>query len=282
MRRLVSTLAATLSTLAFVACGSDSPSTSPPGTTAPSTTAAAGDAATTVVPVTTATAQTTPASVAAGILAVDQLKAALYADHHTEAWYASITGMTAETHLGAPVLVLQVAWDDLTVGFDAKSALLDPAVAAILAYDSPVAINIATRDVNGAFAAAGGGGAGVGMLAELVALPPAPATAEELSAWLSTVFGPGGLMPLGPEETWYSSITSITIEDIGNGAQLMVDTTLGADAKTELDSLSLAVRLSGSPLTAQWNLRGGDGYFGAWGGGVVATPGTAGWFYFLS
>lgn len=290
MQRLVSTLAATLSAIALVACSSSGTggSTAPPATGGATTsliasTTIAGDTASaSTEPASTAPAATTPASQAEAILTVDQLQAALFAEHKADAWYSSITGMTLETHLGAQVLVLQVAWDDLTTDYTARAALLDPAIAAINAYDSTLAINIATRDVNGAFTSVGGGGSGVGMLADLVALPPAPTTPEELSAWLATVFGPGGLVPLGPEETWYSSITSIAMEDIGNGAQLMVGTTLGPSDSTELASLTLAVRLSASPLTAQWNVRGGGGFFAAWGGGVPSAPGTEGWYYILA
>lgn len=287
MQRLVSTLAATLSAIALVACSSGDTgggSTAPPATGGQATTnpiastTIAGDTAT----ASTAPAPTTPRAQAEAILRVDQLQAALFADHKADPWYSSITGMTLETHLGAQVLVLQVAWDNLTIDFAARSALLDPAIAAIQAYDSTLAINLATRDVSGAFTPAGGGGSGIGLLADLVALPPAPTTPEELSAWLATVFGPGGLVPLGPQETWYSSITSITMEDLGNGAQLMVDTTLGPTDLTELASLALAVRLSASPLIAFWNLRGTGGYFAAWGGGVAAAPGTEGWYYILA
>lgn len=285
MQRLVSTLAATLSAIALVACssGDSGGSAAPPATGGATTnpiasTTIAGDTAV----ATTAPAPTTPASHAEAILTVDQLQAALFAEHKADPWYSSITGMTLETHLGAQVLVLQVAWDDLTTDYTARSALLDPAIEAIRSYDSSLAINVATLDINGVFASAGGGGTGVGMLADLVALPPAPTTPEELSAWLATVFGPGGLVPLGPEETWYASITSIAIEDIGNGPYLMVDTTLGPTDTTELASLALAVRLSASPLTAMWNVRGADGFFNAWGGGVAAAPGIEGWYYFLA
>ena len=207
------------------------------------------------------------------------MKAALAAEHSTEAWYASVTDITLETHLGAPVLVLQVTWDEMTTDYDTRTLVLDPARAAIDNYDTPLAINIATRDVVGAFSSIGGGGSDIGLLNELVALPPAPTTPDELSAWLATVFGPGGLVPLGPEETWYSSITSIGMEDLGSGPLLMVTTTLGPDDKTEQASLALAVRLTGSPLTEGWNVRGSAGFFTAWGGWGGAAPGTTGWFY---
>jgi hypothetical protein len=211
---------------------------------------------------------------------VDQLKAALAADHSTEAWYASVTDIRLETHLGAPVLVLDVNWDELTVDFAAKQALLDAANAALDGYDTPLAINVATRDVHGAFTPAGGGGSGVGMLADLVALPPAPTTPEELSAWLATVFGPGGLVALGTEETWYSSITSVAMEDVGNGPMLMVTTSLGRADATELASIVAAVQLSNTPLLSLWGLRGSGDYYSANGGGGCGTgPGNCGWFY---
>ncbi len=285
MRRSVLTVATGLSVLALVACGSGSLSdgTAPSATggesTAPASTLPQGDNPATPATTATAPAPGDTAAPAADITTVDQLKAALAAEHSTEAWYASITDITLETHLGAPVLVLQATWDNLTTDYDTRSQVLDPAMEAINSYDTPLAINIASRDVNGAFSATGGGGTDIGPLHELVALPPAPTTPDELSSWLATVFGPGGLVPLGPEETWYSSITSIAMEDLGNGSQLMVTTTLGPDDKTEQESLALAVRLTGSPLTEMWNVRGSGDFFSAWGGWGGAAPGTGGWFY---
>jgi hypothetical protein len=211
---------------------------------------------------------------------VDQLKAALAADHSADAWYASITDMTLETHLGAPVLVVGVNWDELTVDFNAKQATLDALNAALDGYDTNLAINVATRDVNGAFQAVGGGGSGVGMLADVVALPPAPTTPEELSAWLTTVFGPGGLMPLGPDETWLSSITSIAMQDEGNGPIMTVTTSLGSADKSELANLTAAEQLANTPLLSLWGLRGAGDYYSANGGGGCGNgPGSCGWFY---
>ncbi|MGB8860281.1 MAG: hypothetical protein WCC60_13530 [Ilumatobacteraceae bacterium] len=271
--------------LALVACsgGGDGDGTAlgSSTTTATSTTATSTTATTSAGATTTAPAE--PAATATDITTVEQLQAALAADHSTDAWYTTVTGITLETHLGASILVLQVSWDNMATDFDTRSALLDPAKNAIDSYDTVMAVNIATRDVNGAFNAAGGGGSEIGLLGDVVALPPAPTTPEEMSAWLTTVFGPGGLVPLGPQETWYSSITSIAMEDVGNGPELTIATTLGQADKTELASLFAAVQLTASPLLTTWAVRGAGGYYSANGGsGCGPTPGSCGWYYPLT
>lgn len=287
MRRSISTLVASLSVFTIAACSSGDGGSSLGAGTTPAITA--GESANPVTTSTvvqaggTTTAPAEPAAKETGITTVDQLQASLAADHSAEAWYASVTGINSETHLGASILLLQVSWDNMTTDFDTRSSLLDAALAAIDSYDTTIAINIATRDVNGEFSAAGGGGADVGLLGEVVALPPAPTTPEEMSAWLATVFGPGGLVPLGPQETWYSSITSIAMEDVGTGPELTIATTLGQADKTELASLFAAVQLTASALLDTWAVRGAGDYYSANGGsGCGPTPGSCGWFYPLA
>lgn len=113
---------------------------------------------------------------------------------------------------------------------------------------------------------------------EAFELPAAPGTADEVAAWLEAVYGPGGIVEPGAEETWYDSITSIEYTDPGYGMQLVVSTTLGADDVAELASLSNALATTASPLIEKLTIQGADGYVSV-GGPIAANPGDGGYYY---
>ncbi|MRR11114.1 hypothetical protein EG835_01175 [bacterium] len=210
---------------------------------------------------------------------VEDLKAEVDADHSGAEWYADLKGMETATVLGAPVLILDVAWGMADTDFQAKNDKTFAMVEAIQAYESPLATNILIRDADGAIGPGGStSGADALPMADAFDLPAAPAAVGEVKPWLDAVYGPGGLVKLGANEKWYSSITGIAMEDVGVGPQMTVATTLGAADKLELFALQTAVYTSGSPLLARWAIRGAGGHYSSIGGGVPQVGGNG--FYY--
>lgn len=214
------------------------------------------------------------------IATIDDLRAALERDHADAEWYPDITDITLETYLGAPVLTLHVPWTTATGDFEAQNRKQMAIVDALSAYDITVAPNHALITGDGTLHQLGGGGSNVLRMAEAFDLPPAPQTAEELAAWLETVYGPGGLVALGPDETWYGSLVSIEMGDFGSGANdvLMITTDAADDTATDVSLIVLALQTTGSPLVTNYSIStaGGGGVGGSAG---LVGPGQAGWFY---
>lgn len=212
--------------------------------------------------------------------AIEDLQATLEADYGDQPWFADITGMTLETYLGAPVLAIHVTYSnfasDLPAQNERRSALIDT----LNALDITIAPNVALIDADGNIAQAGGGGGGIPM-AEAFALPPAPTDAAGVKAWLDQVYGPGGLVKLGPDETWYASIKSITYEDPwGQGDMLIVATDLPTFKGGQGSLVEYAIYTTGSPLLTSYQIIVDDqtGPVGGL-GGVPEGPGYGGFFY---
>ena len=222
-----------------------------------------------------------PPSTTAGddetLTTVDQVTAALTADHASAEWYPYLRGMTLETYLGAPVLVLHVTWDNTDQDYQGKSDRSQAMLAALQAYESPLLTNIATLDGSGnLFGLASTSEYGAGPMAYQFDLPPAPAAAADLAAWLAAVYGPGGLVTLGPDETWYASIQSI---GPGPDSPLTVITTLSADDPVGMNLLVLALQTSGSAALASFMVLNSEG-FGPAGSAPAGEPGIWGYYYF--
>jgi hypothetical protein len=213
------------------------------------------------------------------ITTAEELKEALAADHSSADWYGDLVDITAETRLGTPVLVLHVGWGMDDTDWEAKNNKLTAMSEAIGEYNSPIAFNLLVKDADGTVTRGSSTGSSDGLpMDQALDLPAAPATVDEVSAWLETVYGPGGLVTLGAEEIWYDSITSIAMEDVGSGPQMTVATTLGRDQGEELFCLEAALHTTGSPLLTSWAIRGAEGFYMAIGGGAN-EPGAAGLFY---
>ncbi len=136
---------------------------------------------------------------AEAITSPEALKAAFDADHADAEWYADLTDVTVETYLGAPVLVIHVGWTGDDPDWDAKNRKTEAIRQAIDGYEVDIAPNVAIADGDGTVWALGSGGTGEGVpMADAFELPPAPATAAEVEAWLAAVYGPGGIVTLGP------------------------------------------------------------------------------------
>jgi hypothetical protein len=213
------------------------------------------------------------------IATIEDLQAALKADHGSEPWFGDITGMTLETFLGAPVLAIHTTYAMTDPDLTAQNERRDAIQAALGDYEITVAPNIAFVDKDGRIVPVGSGGGGVPMY-EAFDLPPAPTTAEGVRQWLEQVYGPNGLVKLGPDETWYASIRSIEYKDPGwgTGMHLTVTSDLPTFNSTQGSLLEIALRTTGSPLIANYQIVVKDGS-GPVGGGGVSEPGAAGFFY---
>jgi len=212
--------------------------------------------------------------------AIEDLQAALEADHGDAPWFADITGMTLETYLGAPVLAIHVTYSNSAADFETQNANRSALIDAISAYDITIAPNVALLDADGNIAQAGSGDGGIPM-AEAFTLPPAPTDAAGVKAWLDQVYGPGGLIKLGPDETWYASIQSITYEDPWNqGDMLIVSTDLPTFKGGQGSLVEYAIYTTGSPLLTSYQIIVDDqtGPVGGL-GGVPEGPGYNGFFY---
>lgn len=214
------------------------------------------------------------------ITAIEDLQSALESDHGDAEWFADITGMTLETYLGAPVLAIHVTYSNSTTDFETQNAHRSALIDAVSAYDVQIAPNVALLDADGTIAQIGSHGAGVPM-AEAFALPASPTTAAEVQAWLDAVYGPGGLIKLGPDETWYAAIDEIEYDDPwGQGNMLIVKTNLPTFKGGQGSLLEYALYTSGSPLLSRYQIVVGDGSGPVGGaGGQLGTPGMNGFFY---
>ena len=76
------------------------------------------------------------------------------------------------------------------------------------------------------------------------------------------VFGPGGLIELGPDETWYDSIESYGWEAPDGGGEdiLIVRTSMNYDdldaGDLQFHTLNMALNTSGSPLLREYQVLG--------------------------
>jgi hypothetical protein len=282
MNRAV-TLATLVSVLSIgVACGDDSSGSAPPvsdvGTTV------AGDTVTTA-PVTTAAIPSsdvvTTTAGAALLNTPDAVRAAIDAEHASEAWYPRLTGISAGVGLGAPMWFVDIDATGIEGDYSARSDIATSIGMAITDLADVDTVNVMARWSDGTIGLAGGMSVSGGQLADVVTLPPPPTTPDEVSAWLTTVYGPGGLVALGPDEGWYSSLTSFGTQDYGYGPELAVTTTLtGADV-WQLTLLQAALQSTGM-LIESAAITGGNDYYMSIGGGSFGgtmEPGRAGYMY---
>lgn len=214
------------------------------------------------------------------IATLDDFKSALEEQYGDTEWYGDITDMTMETWLGAPVLVLHVPYTTADPDYQAindKRMAIGDAVSKI---EQSVAPNVALLDGDSAiWSLFSSGGAPMDKAFDL---PPAPQTAEEVSAWLKQVYGPGGIVKLGESEDWYSAITGVRYEDPwGQGMMLIVSTNLPTYNDVRGHLIEKALLTTGSPLLSDYMIEvaDGSGPVGGTGGDSSLQPGYAGWQY---
>lgn len=261
MKRLLLISLALVLAMSLTACGggdtADDAGTTTPGDPAPS--ASSGDATDD------------------GIATVEDVKA-FFAEEHADAeWYADVTDVTLETMLGAPVLAIHVAWTSVPDDFDAMNRKTMALGDLLSTTEQSVAPNVVLLLADGTVTDLyGSGGTGVVEMAEAFDLPPAPTTAEEVSQWLETVYGPGGLVKLGEDETWHSAIQSIGMETVDGDETLVVTTSALSYQSRDASLLDRALLSTGSPLLESYSIRTADG---SGSGGFAQTLVGAGFLY---
>ncbi|MDO8848953.1 MAG: hypothetical protein Q7W51_11270 [Coriobacteriia bacterium] len=214
------------------------------------------------------------------IATIDELKAVLAEDYADTDWYPDITDYTMETYLGAEVLVLHVAWGADDADWEASNAKQQGIQEVFPALNIEIAANVAMVDGKGTvWRLVSSSATGPMPMNEAFNLPTAPTNAPEFEAWLDMVYGPGGMVTLGPDETWYSSIESITFEDLyGSGAHLVIRTRIPAGDVTQQSLLQLALQSTGSPLLSNVSIfHAGDA--GSSYGSAPGIPGMSGFYY---
>ncbi len=222
----------------------------------------------------------TPGGSATAIGTVEDLASALERGHGREPWFAEVTGVTLETMLGAPVVAVRVTWSSAPDDWETVNAAAQAIGDALSAIDQSVSPNAVMMFSDGAFVDVGSSGvAGFRPMYEAFELPPAPQTADEVRQWLGVVYGPGGLVTLGPDERWLSSITSITLEDLGYAEALVVKSSLPTYASTDTYALQRALTTCGSPLLTDYTIETADGTGSAGSVGTLGRPGFGGWLY---
>lgn len=189
------------------------------------------------------------------ITTVEALKAAIDKDYADASWYGDLKDISVGTYLGAQVLVLHVGWNTISDDPTAQMTKVTDLQSAIGALAPRIAPNVATVDADGAFSRLSSSSIlDAAPMNTSLSVPAAPTTAAEVKSWLAAVYGPGGLVKLGPDETWYTSIKSVEMDDIGlDTPSLTVKTSLSQTKdRTQWDLLCFAVQSSGSPLLENW------------------------------
>ncbi|MBI4933477.1 MAG: hypothetical protein HY828_06335 [Actinobacteria bacterium] len=223
-------------------------------------------------------ATTTPLS---AVNTPEAVRAAIDAGSSAAAWYPRLTGISVGTGLGAPIWFVDIDATGIDADYTARNDVASAIATALTDVADVDTMNVVARWSDGQVASAGGTTTSGGQLADVVALPPAPTTPDEVSAWLATVFGPGGLVALGADETWYASLTSFGTQDYGYGPELALTTTLTAADVWQLTLLQAALQSTGM-LIESAGITGADGYYLSLGGGSfggTSEPGRTGYFY---
>jgi hypothetical protein len=267
-----------------VACGGDAG-----GTTA---TVAGGEqfgtsataAAETSVPATTVASPTTEVATTVGAAPVatpEAARAVLDATRSSEAWYPRLTGISAGVGLGAPMWFVDIDATGIETDYTARGDVASSIGMALVDIADVDAVNIIARWSDGTIAFASGTSRSGGQLADVVSLPAPPATPADVQSWLAGVYGPSGLVTLGPDETWYSSLTSFGTQDYGSGPELALTTTLTAADVWQLTLLQAALQSTGMLLEAV-GITCADGHYVSQAGGSfggTTEPGRNGYMY---
>lgn len=264
------------------AAGGTAPGSPGGGATTGATAATGTPAASTA----TATASD-PAGVASGagapIDSLDALSAAVERDHGSADWFGDVTAITKETLLGAPVLVVQTTLSIADPDYEAVNRKRNDIGTAIAQYDQAIAPNIVILDADHYLWSVASGGMGSVPLDQAFALPERPATARAVRAWLDAVYGPAGLVALGPDEAWMGFLRDVRYEDPGwgTGKVLWLETSLPTYRTLDAKLLERALLTTGSPLLDNWYLdtKDNSGAAGGTPGAEDAPMGNGGFFY---
>jgi len=214
------------------------------------------------------------------IATVEDLRAVIDSNHADAEWYPDLTDITLETLLGADAVVIHVSWGSANQDWETNNRKQQAIGTDLQAYELAVAPNMLLMDGDeNLWPLSYSGRYGALPMAEAFALPAAPTTPDEMQAWLNTVYGPGGLIALGPDETWLSSIKSMTMGDYGSGPVLIVDTSIPTGRGVQWSLLQTALYTTGSSLMENYSITAADGTGLGGSAGGLSGPGANGLFY---
>ena len=214
------------------------------------------------------------------IATVEDLRAVIDRDHADAEWYPDLTDITLETVLGADAVVLHVSWGTTDEDWEANNRKQQAIGEDMQGYDLTVAPNMLLMDGDEMlWPLSYTGRYGALPMAEAFELPAAPTTPDEMQAWLNAVYGPGGLITLGADETWLASIESMSMGDYGSGPVLIIDTSIPTGRGTQWSLLQMALYTTGSPLMDNYSVTAADGTGVGGSAGGLTGPGANGLFY---
>jgi len=215
---------------------------------------------------------------------LDALRQAAEEAYGSEPWWEHVTEWREITVLGAPTVVVITDYDSNSEEADEArneiaSRIVDLEPQFAHNVDARAWSQVGERRTLVQLSAASSGGT---PMSEQFDLPAAPQTVEEFSAWMETVYGPGGGETLGDDETWYDSITGYAFE-IPEGmteALLVVRTTMTPDDVDAEDMqfyrLQRALQATGSPLLEFYAVLGADDRLLVASSGGASEPGAGG------
>jgi len=195
---------------------------------------------------------------------LDALKSQAEAEYGSAAWWPHVTEWRYTTSLGAPTLAIITDLDtsssegqEIIYAIpDDIGALKPEFVTNIDVYSTYEGLS-GPEHTRGAWATVGGT-----PMAEAYDLPEAPAGDMQMDVWMEGVFSHGGIIELGPDETWYDSIESYSWEAPDGGGEdiLIVHTSMTHEdlnaADLQFQTLGRAITSSGSPLLREWQVLG--------------------------
>jgi hypothetical protein len=195
---------------------------------------------------------------------LDTLMAQAMEEYGDEEWWPHITEWRYTTSLGAPTLAIITDTDTSTSeGQDLLSPIPDAIAALEPGFVTNIDVYSTYEGLSGpehtrvAWATSGGT-----PMAEAYDLPEVPTGDIQMEVWMEGVFAPGGIIELGPDETWYESIEGYSWEAPDGGGEdiLLIHTSMTREdingEDLQFQTLNRAIYSTGSPLLREWQVLG--------------------------
>jgi hypothetical protein len=181
----------------------------------------------------------------------ENLAAAFEAEYGSEEWYSRVQWIGFDQVLLARVLRVET---DLEISESSIAGEIGNAVATLV--ESEEAVNIQVLSAGGSSSTGQSWGSEMG---EVMDLPPAPTSAEELQSWIDTVYGESG-------EDWYGHVKSFSVSDSEGGWQgttvVVIETDLPDNSEESLAlgrRMGEAVTSTGQTITTNYVVKMGSG-----------------------
>jgi hypothetical protein len=198
-----------------------------------------------------AESETTSEAAPAGPMSDEDLAAALEAEYGSTEWFPRVQWIGADQVLLARVIRVET---DLDMNDYDLAGEIGNAVASIV--QSEEAVNIQVISADGSSSTGQSWGSAMG---DVMDLPPAPTSAEELQSWIDTVYGDSG-------EDWYGHVKSLGVSDSESGWQgtslIVVETDLAErsdEAYALANLMGQAVTSSGQTISQSYLVKMGSG-----------------------